>query len=95
MDSKSGAFWIRHPNTGPLDTEAKNPCRGTDPGTGLGPEVTFGGQSTFVFQIPGQDRYYAMFDLWNPDNLAGSRYLWCQIHWQDDEYIIAPGLFPD
>ncbi len=59
--------------------ELGNPCRGVNPENGIGPELTFGGQSTCVFQVPGEDRYFAMFDLWNPDRLQDSRHLWLPV----------------
>ena len=69
-------------------TEWENPCRGVNPENGVGPELTFGGQSTCVFQIPGEDRYYAMFDLWNPEDLHESRYLWLPLRWEGDRFFI-------
>ena len=69
-----------------------NPCRGVNPQNGLGPEKTWGGQSTCVFKIQGTDRWVAMFDMWKPDNQLDSRYVWLpiefkgeaiEINWQD------------
>ena len=59
----------------------------------MGSDLTFGSQSSFVLKLPGEDRYIAMFDLWNPKNFIDSRYLWLpiiftkdtfKILWQDD-----------
>lgn len=45
-----------------------NPCRGQGAGT------TFEAQSAFVFR--SGERYIAMFDRWQPDNLRNSSYVW-------------------
>ncbi|MEI6035200.1 MAG: glycoside hydrolase family 43 protein [Verrucomicrobiae bacterium] len=58
--------------------ELGNPCQGK------GSEITFGGQSTFVFPVAGRkDAYIFMADIWNPDNLADSRYVWLPITFQE------------
>ena len=67
--------------------EIGNPCRGTNPATVLGPEKTWGGQSTFILHVPGTDRYIAMFDEWHPDCLGDSRYYWLPITFTDDGRI--------
>lgn len=69
--------------------ELGNPCRGINAENGLGPDLTFGGQSTCVFNVPGTDISYAMFDLWNPADLHDSRYLWMKIEWQDEKFVIC------
>ena len=57
-----------------------NPCRGRNPNNGMGPELTWGGQSTCVFPIVGQkDALVAMFDIWRPDNQLDSRYIWTPV----------------
>jgi hypothetical protein len=69
-------------------TELGNPCRGP------AAETTFGGQSTYVLPVVGRpDTYIALFDRWNPSDLAASRYLWLPltfdaegkpiVHWHD------------
>lgn len=66
-----------------------NPCHGFNPATQLGPEKTFGGQSTFVFPVPGKkDAFIAMFDEWRPDNAIDGRYYWLPIRFQDDRPVI-------
>ncbi|MEM9753256.1 MAG: glycoside hydrolase family 43 protein [Planctomycetota bacterium] len=47
-----------------------NPCRG-----GPQPELTWGGQSTFLQTLP-DGHVLAMFDVWKPRALATSQYLW-------------------
>ncbi len=69
--------------------ELGNPCRGINPENGMGQELTFGGQSTCVFTIPGTDISYAMFDLWNPQNLHDSRYLWLKMKWANGSFTVS------
>jgi len=74
--------------TGPW-THLGNPCHGFNPATQLGPEKTFGGQSTFVFPVPGKkDAFIAMFDEWRPDNAIDGRYYWLPIRFQDNRPVI-------
>ena len=61
-----------------------NPCTGINPQNGLGPKKTWGGQSAAVFQIEGTNRFVAMFDMWNPKNQIGSRYIWQEIVFTGD-----------
>lgn len=71
-----------------------NPCRGTNPHNGLGPDKTWGAQSTFLLPAPGADgRFIAIFDVWNPHNMIDSRYLFLpakiengtiKVDWQDE-----------
>ncbi len=64
--------------TGPW-TRVGNPCKGVNPQNGLGPEKTWGGQSTCVFRIEGRDAFVAMFDIWRPENQLDSRYVWLPV----------------
>lgn len=75
-------------------TSLGNPCLGVNPHNKLGPEKTWGGQSTHLLPVTGNDGcYIAMFDLWRPQNQQDSRYLWLpayisdgkiKIQWQDN-----------
>jgi hypothetical protein len=66
-------------------TELENPCCGTNPQNGLGPEKTFGAQSTFIQPIHGKkDAYIALFDIWCPENAIDGRYVWLPIHFDED-----------
>ncbi len=67
--------------------EIGNPCRGVNPANGLGAELTYGSQSTFVLRLP-DDRYLAMFDLWQPTNFIDSRYLWLPVVFTSEGYEI-------
>lgn len=67
--------------------EIGNPCRGTNLLNGVGAELTFGTQSTFVFRLT-EDFQVAMFDAWNSANFIDSRHLWLPIVFTDDGYEI-------
>lgn len=67
-------------------TEIGNPAVGYNKKLDLGPEKTFGGQSTFVLPIQGQkDAFIAMFDIWNPTNAIDGRYAWLPLTFKDNE----------
>lgn len=69
--------------------ELGNPCVGVNPQNGLGPEKTFGGQSTFILPVAGrEDAYIAMFDIWEPRNPIDGRYVWLPIEFSGDGYQI-------
>jgi len=62
-------------------TELGNPC------VGEGSEITFGGQSTYLLPVAGQDdAYIAMFDLWRPKNAIDGRYLWLPMRFKDGRF---------
>jgi len=66
-----------------------NPCIGVNPHNSLGPEKTFGGQSTYLLQVrnrPGA--FIAMFDVWVPENPIDGRYLWLPVVFEDGRIII-------
>ncbi len=66
-----------------------NPCVGVNPKTIMGPEKTFGGQSTFVLAIPGKtDAFIAMFDMWRPRNAIDGRYMWLPIRFTENGFEI-------
>ena len=70
-------------------TPLGNPCRGTNPANEMGPELTFGAQSTFAFPAPDQPGLFiAMFDIWQPRNPIDGRYLWLPIRFQDNKPVI-------
>lgn len=70
-------------------TELGNPCVGQNPQNGMGPEKTFGGQSTFILPIHGKpDAFLAMFDIWNPDNAIDGRYVWLPMEFHNDGFSI-------
>ena len=62
-----------------------NPCRGIDPASGLGADITWGAQSTFILPVAGKDdAFIAMFDIWNPRNHEESRYVWLPVTFEKD-----------
>ena len=66
-----------------------NPCVGRNPQNGLGPEKTFGGQSTHVLAIQGKPgRFVALFDEWRPRNASDGRYYWLPIELTDDGFHV-------
>ncbi|MBI1336564.1 MAG: family 43 glycosylhydrolase [Phycisphaera sp.] len=67
-----------------------NPCVGTNPTNRLGPDKTFGGQSTCVFPIQGKkDRLIAMFDIWNPKNPIDGQYLWLPVSFTESSFQVT------
>jgi len=68
--------------------EYKNPCIGINPTNGKGPETSFGCQSTYVLHLPEQNRYVAMFDEWRSANFIDSRYVWLDIEFDKESFVI-------
>ncbi|RMD76780.1 MAG: beta-glucanase [Lentisphaerae bacterium] len=68
--------------------EVGNPCEGINPWNNLGPELTFGGQSTFILPVEGTDTCIAMFDIWRPENAIDGRYLWLPMEFTTNGYRI-------
>lgn len=67
-----------------------NPCVGVNPANVLGPEKTFGGQSTFVLPVPGKPgAFVAMFDEWRPRNPIDGRYYWLPVEFTDDGRFVV------
>ncbi len=74
--------------------ELGNPCVGVNPVNNLGPEKTFGCQSTYLLPVQGRPgAIIAMFDLWRPKDAIDGRYVWLpvtfsktgmQIAWRDE-----------
>jgi hypothetical protein len=70
-------------------TERGNPCSGVNPLNRLGPEKTFGGQSTFILPVAGKrDAFIAMFDIWKPDNAIDGRYVWLPMRFTDQGFTV-------
>ena len=62
-----------------------NPCRGFNRLTRMGGRKTFGGQSTYILPVQGQpDSFIAMFDVWRPDDLVTSGYIWLPVRFDGD-----------
>jgi hypothetical protein len=66
-----------------------NPAHGVKATNGIGPERTFGGQSTFIFPVQGRPgAFIAMFDIWRPRNQIDSRYMWLPILIEDGRFTV-------
>jgi hypothetical protein len=66
-----------------------NPCKGPHPAGGMGPERTWGGQSTFILPVHGKPgAFIAMFDVWRPKNPIDGRYLWLPVHFDDGRILV-------
>jgi hypothetical protein len=69
--------------------ELGNPCEGVNPHNELGPEKTFGGQSTFLLPVRDKEgAFIAMFDVWTPDNPIDGRYIWLPAAFKDGRIIV-------
>ena len=71
--------------TGPWE-RLGNPCKGVNPANGLGPDLTWGGQSNYILK-KDDGEYLAMFDIWKPDNQIDSRLVWLPIDFNADGTI--------
>lgn len=70
--------------------ELGNPCSGVNPQNTLGPELTFGGQSTCVFPVHGlPGAFVAMFDVWCPDDAITGGYVWLPVTFERDRLTIT------
>lgn len=66
-----------------------NPCEGVNPHNEMGPELTFGGQSTFILPVEGKpDAFIAMFDIWTPRNPIDGRYVWLPVAFEDGRVVV-------
>jgi len=74
--------------TGPY-RELPNPCHGINPHNNLGPDKTFGGQSTYVYTVAGrQDAWIAMFDINKPEDPINAGYIWLPVEFEGDQPVI-------
>ncbi len=63
--------------------ELANPC------VGDGADLTFGGQSAYIIPAGRINRGpVAMFDIWRPDDLKTSGYVWLPITWKGGQMVI-------
>lgn len=65
-----------------------NPLKGTNPHNGLDENLSFGGQSNFVFEIPGSGHFIAMFDINKPEHPYESLYIWLPVDIKDGRMTI-------
>ena len=70
--------------------ELDNPCQGINPENRLGPEKTFGGQSTYILPVQGKrDAFIALFVLWRPDDAIDGRYIWLPLRFEGEGFTIT------
>lgn len=56
----------------------------------LGPEKTFGGQSTCILPVNGRPgAFIAMFDIWRPKNAITGGYVWLPMKFEKDRFTIT------
>jgi hypothetical protein len=66
-----------------------NPCEGVNPRNGMGPELTFGGQSTFILPVNGRpNAFIAMFDVWRPRTLLDSGHIWLPLTIEGERMVV-------
>jgi hypothetical protein len=55
----------------------------------MGPEKSFGGQSTFVLPVHGREgAFIAMLDIWCPSNAIDGRYVWLPVQFDGSGFTI-------
>jgi acetyl esterase/lipase len=70
--------------------ELENPCVGVNPHNKIGPEKTFGGQSTCILPVQGRPgAFIAMFDVWRPDDAITGGHIWLPIEFGNDRFTIT------
>lgn len=66
-----------------------NPCVGPTPKFQLGPQLAFGGQSTYILPVNGRKgAFIAMFDTWRPENQLTSGYVWLPMTFEKNRFTI-------
>lgn len=71
-------------------TELDNPCEGVNPHNGLGPELTWGMQSAFIFRpVHKPELIIAAFDLWTPENAIQALHAWLPVTVRGDRFTIV------
>jgi hypothetical protein len=83
------SFVANHP-LGPWKSLG-NPCVGPNPDGGPGPELTYGGQSTWILPFAGKPgAFIAMFDVWRPKDPVDGRYLWMPLDFRHGRVLVMP-----
>lgn len=66
-----------------------NPAVGVNPHNQLGPEKTWGGQSTFILPVRGKPgTFIAMFDVWRPRNPIDGSYIWLPVEFEGEKIVV-------
>jgi beta-xylosidase len=70
--------------------ELGNPCIGVNPHNKLGPELTFGGQSTCILPVNGSPgAFIALFDIWRPDDAITGGHVWLPMTFEMDRFTVT------
>jgi hypothetical protein len=70
--------------------ELGNPCVGVNPHNKMGPEKTFGGQSTFILPVNGRPgAFIAMFDIWRPKDAISGGYVWLPLVFEGERISVT------
>jgi hypothetical protein len=68
-----------------------NPCVGPNPNGGPGPDLTYGGQSTYILPVAGKPgAFIAMFDVWRPKDPIDGRYFWMPLDFSHGRVLVRP-----
>jgi hypothetical protein len=60
-----------------------------NPANGLGPEKTFGGQSTFILPVQGKPgKFIVLFDEWRPRDPIDGRYYWLPLEFEEGRMVV-------
>ena len=71
-------------------SELGNPCEEVNPKNHLGPEKTFGGQSTYILPVNGKPgAFIAIFDVWTPKNPIDGGYIWLPMEFDVGRFKVA------
>lgn len=66
-----------------------NPCFGKNPNNGIGADVTFGGQLSYILPVEGKEgTYIAMFDIWKPEKAIEGLYIWLPLFFENGKPVI-------
>jgi hypothetical protein len=69
--------------------EHGNPCEGVNLHNGLGPNLTYGGQSSSILTVQGAaDTHIAIFDINKPEHPYESLYIWLPISFENGRMSI-------
>ncbi len=83
--SPNAARYYRARNIFGIWQRMGNPCLGVNPKLKLGPEKTWGGQSTFIIPVHGvPGKFIAMFDIWVPENPIDGTYAFLPIEFSEN-----------
>lgn len=66
-----------------------SPAVGVNPHNNLGPEKTWGAQSTYILPVRNRpDTFIAMFDVWRPGNPIDGGYIWLPVEFEQERVVV-------